>query len=108
VLDVTGFGFHVRPLKDVRPANTVTRLEMRGGRLHLAGHVLNPLGRIPPDADLAATLEFCDRRRRARKARARAAIRHEGERLAWRAELDPARRIRPVGFIDPVWDVRLR
>ncbi|TDC18772.1 bifunctional glycosyltransferase/CDP-glycerol:glycerophosphate glycerophosphotransferase [Actinomadura bangladeshensis] len=108
ILDVTRFGFHVRPLKELRPANTVTRLEMRGERLLMAGHVLNPLDRVPPDAELAGTLEFCDRRRRARRARARATVRHEGERLAWRSEFAPAARIRPVGFIDPVWDVRLR
>ncbi|MFA1544244.1 bifunctional glycosyltransferase/CDP-glycerol:glycerophosphate glycerophosphotransferase [Actinomadura monticuli] len=108
VLDVTGLGFHVRPLKDLRPANTVTRLETRGGRVLMAGHVLNPLNRVPADAELAGTLEFCDRRRRARTVRARAVVRHEGDRLAWRSEFDPLRRIRPIGFIDPVWDVRLR
>ncbi|XRQ16174.1 CDP-glycerol glycerophosphotransferase family protein [Actinomadura welshii] len=108
VLDVTDFGFHLRPLKELRPAGTVTRLEPRGGRLHMAGHVLNPLGRIGPDARLSGTLEFCDRRRPSRRARVRAVVRHEGDRLAWRAEFDPARRIRPVGLIDPVWDVRLR
>ncbi|MFA1551760.1 CDP-glycerol glycerophosphotransferase family protein [Actinomadura chokoriensis] len=107
ILDVTGFGFHVRPLKELRPANTVTRLEMRGGRVVMAGNVLNPLERVPPDAELAGTLEFCDRRRRARRARTPATVRHEGDRLAWRSEFDPAR-IRPVGFVDPVWDVRLR
>ncbi|WP_433478774.1 bifunctional glycosyltransferase/CDP-glycerol:glycerophosphate glycerophosphotransferase [Spirillospora sp. CA-142024] len=108
ILDVTGFGFHVRPLKELRPANTVTRLELSGGRLRMAGYVLNPLGRIPPDAELTGTLEFGDRRRRAPKGRVRAAVRHEGDRLTWRAEFDPGRRIRPIGFIDPVWDVRLR
>ncbi|TDD88311.1 glycosyltransferase [Actinomadura darangshiensis] len=108
ILDVTGFGFHVRPLKELRPANTVTRLETRGDRVLMAGHVLNPLDRIPPDADLAGVLEFRDRRRRAPVGRVRASVRHEGDRLAWRAEFDPSRRIRPIGFIDPVWDVRLR
>lgn len=108
ILDVTGLGFHVRPLRELRPANTVTRLEMRGDRVLLAGHVLNPLDRIPPDAELAGTLEFRDRRRRSRRARARATVRHEGDRLAWRSQFAPAERIRPVGFVDPVWDVRLR
>ncbi|TDD36676.1 glycosyltransferase [Actinomadura sp. KC06] len=108
ILDVTDFGFHLRPLKELRPANTVTLLEARGGRVRMAGHVLNPLGRIRPDARLSAVLEFGDRRRRARKGRVRAAVRHEGDRLAWRAEFDPRKRIRPVGFVDPVWDVRLR
>ncbi|WP_207933308.1 CDP-glycerol glycerophosphotransferase family protein [Actinomadura sp. GC306] len=108
VLDVTDFGFHLRPLKDLRPANTVTELEMRGGRVRMAGHVLNPLGRIGPDADLSGTLEFRDRRRRARRARIRARVRHDGDRLGWAAEFDPAAAIRPAGLVDPVWDVRLR
>ena len=108
VLDVTNFGFHLRPLKELRPANTVTRLEMSGGRARMAGHVLNPLERIRPDAGLSGTLEFCDRRRPARTRRVRADLRHEGDRLTWRAEFDPVRRFRPAGLIDPVWDVRLR
>ncbi|WP_205718559.1 CDP-glycerol glycerophosphotransferase family protein [Actinomadura sp. WMMA1423] len=108
VLDVTGFGFHVRPLRELRPANTVTRLEARGDRVLMAGYVLNPLGRVPQEAELTGTLEFSDRRRRSRRARVRASVRHEGDRLTWRAEFDPARRIRPFGFVDPVWDVRLR
>lgn len=108
VLDVTAFGFHVRPLRELRPANTVTRLETRDGRVLMAGYVLNPLGRIPRGAELTGTLEFRDRRRRSRRGRVRASVRHEGDRLTWRAEFDPAQRIRPFGFIDPVWDVRLR
>ncbi|MGP4029165.1 bifunctional glycosyltransferase/CDP-glycerol:glycerophosphate glycerophosphotransferase [Actinomadura sp. 3N407] len=108
ILDVTGLGFHQRPLNELCPGNTVTRLEMRAGRVHMAGDVLNPLNRIPEDADLSGTLEFSDRRRPARRARVRAAVRHEGDRLSWRAEFDPAARIRPIGFVDPVWDVRFR
>src|SRR5690606_4997484 len=108
VLDVTDFGFHLRPLKDLRPANTVTRLETRGGRVLMAGHVLNPLGRIRPDADPEGVLEFRDRRRPASRWRVRADLRHEDDRLAWRAEFDPVRRIRPFGLVDRIWDVRLR
>lgn len=108
VLDVTDFGFHLRPLKDLRPANTVTRLETRGGRVLMAGHVLNPLGRIRPDADPEGVLEFRDRRRPSRRWRVRADLRHEDGRLAWRAEFDPVRRIRPFGLVDRIWDVRLR
>ncbi|RFS81220.1 glycosyltransferase [Actinomadura spongiicola] len=108
VLDVTGFGFHLRSLRELRPVNTVTRLETRGGRVRMAGHVLNPLGRIGPDADLTGTLEFRDRRRRVPAGRVRVKVRHEGDRLGWHTEFDPRRRIRPVGLIDPIWDVRLR
>ncbi|GAA4237776.1 hypothetical protein GCM10022254_50970 [Actinomadura meridiana] len=108
VLDVTGFGFHLRPLKELRPANTVTRLEARGGRVRMAGYVLDPLARIGPDAELSGTLEFRDRRHRAQKGRVRADLRHESDRIGWWAEFDPLARVRPVGFVDPVWDVRLR
>ncbi|WP_131735408.1 glycosyltransferase family 2 protein, partial [Actinomadura roseirufa] len=108
VLDVTDFGFHERPVGELRPANTVTRLEMRGGRARMAGHVLNPLGRIAPTAKLTATLEFHDRRRPRRRRRTEAVIEHRGDRLAWRADFDPRDRLRPFGFADPVWDVRLR
>ncbi|MGH3239017.1 MAG: CDP-glycerol glycerophosphotransferase family protein [Spirillospora sp.] len=108
VLDVTGFGFHLRPLKELRPANTVTRLEVRGGRVRMAGYVLNPVGRVGPDAELFGTLEFGDRRGRARKGRVRAVVRHEGDRIGWRADFDARTSIRPVGFVDPIWDVRLR
>ncbi|HEU5031451.1 MAG TPA: CDP-glycerol glycerophosphotransferase family protein [Spirillospora sp.] len=108
VLDVTDFGFHMCPLKELRPAAVVTRLEVRGGRARMAGHVLNPLDRIPRGASLSASLEFRDRRRDARRARVPAEIVHEGGRLAWRAEFDPRARVRPIGFVDPVWDMRLR
>ncbi|WP_433235898.1 CDP-glycerol glycerophosphotransferase family protein [Actinomadura nitritigenes] len=107
VLDVTDLGFHLYPLGELRPAAVVTRLETRGGRARLDGHVLNPLDRIPRGAALSASLEFRDRRD-VRGARVPAEIVHEGDRLAWRAEFDPAARIRPIGFVDPVWDVRLR
>ncbi|WP_242902381.1 glycosyltransferase family 2 protein [Actinomadura terrae] len=108
VLDVTGLGLHKRSLRKLRPANTVTRLETRDGLARIAGYVLNPLGRIPPDAPLTASLEFRDRRRPSRTARTAARVEHRGDRLAWSAEFDPVRRIRPIGLADPVWDVRLR
>ncbi|MUN38970.1 glycosyltransferase family 2 protein [Actinomadura litoris] len=108
VLDVTGLRLHKRSLKKLRPANTVTRLEMRDGLARVAGTVLNPLGRIPPGAALTAALEFRDRRRPSRTARTPARVEHRGDVLAWSAEFDPARRIRPIGLTDPVWDVRLR
>ncbi|RSN71329.1 bifunctional glycosyltransferase/CDP-glycerol:glycerophosphate glycerophosphotransferase [Actinomadura sp. WAC 06369] len=108
VLDVTGFGFHLRPLRELCPGNTVTRLEVRDGCARIAGHVLNPLGRVPPDADLSAVLVFRDRRGRAPAARVGADVEHRGDRLVWRAEFDPRRCVRPIGFVDRLWDVRLR
>ncbi|GAA2582186.1 CDP-glycerol glycerophosphotransferase family protein [Actinomadura fulvescens] len=108
VLDVTGLGLHQRPLRELSPANTVTCLAMRGGRAHIEGHVLNVLRRVPANAELSGTLELNDRRRPARVRRIPATVTHDGDRLRWRADFDPARRLRPFGFADPVWDVRFR
>ncbi|KAB2346886.1 bifunctional glycosyltransferase/CDP-glycerol:glycerophosphate glycerophosphotransferase [Actinomadura rudentiformis] len=108
VLDVTGLGLHQRPLRELTPANTVTGLAMWGPHAHLEGHVLNVLGRVSARAELGATLELNDRRRPTRVRRIPATVTHEGARLRWWADFDPVRQIRPYGFADPIWDVRLR
>ncbi|MFG2006123.1 CDP-glycerol glycerophosphotransferase family protein [Spirillospora sp. NPDC048911] len=108
VLDVTGLGLHQRPLRELSPANTVTSLAMRGDHAHLEGHVLNVLDRISARAELTGTLELNDRRRPTRVRRVPAAVVHDGARLRWQADFDPARTLRPFGFADPVWDVRFR
>jgi CDP-glycerol glycerophosphotransferase len=107
ILDVTDLGIHQLPLGGLLPGNTLTTLECHGAHAHLAGHVANPLGRIPADAELGGVLEFYDRRRRGRAFRIPAEVSHAGDRLRWRATFDPIRRLRPFGFADPVWDTRL-
>ncbi|SEG41462.1 CDP-glycerol glycerophosphotransferase [Thermomonospora echinospora] len=108
VLDVTGLGVHTAPLDRVRPDNTLTRLERHGPLVRMAGRVRNPLGRIPPDAQMAAQVEFVDRRHGRRVFRTPAETAHAGDRIEWWAEFAPARLVRPLGFTDPIWDVRLR
>jgi CDP-glycerol glycerophosphotransferase len=107
VLDVTDLGIHQLPLGGLQPGNTLTMVELRGRHALLAGHVGNPLGRIPADAELSGVLEFYDRRRRRRAFRIPAEVAHTGERLYWRAMFDPRSRLHPLGFVDPVWDTRL-
>jgi CDP-glycerol glycerophosphotransferase len=108
ILDVTDFGLHERPLAKLSLANRLAALEPEGPMLHLEGDIVNPLGRIPPDAALSATVEFRDRRRPRRSTRVAARARYAGDRIRWTASLDATRTLRPVGFVDPTWDVRVR
>ncbi|MBC6458760.1 CDP-glycerol glycerophosphotransferase family protein [Actinomadura sp. HBU206391] len=107
ILDVTELGLHQQPLSKLELDNTLTRLEADGTRLRLAGSLINPIGRIRPDAKLKCDLEFFDRRRPRRAVRVKARATHQGDRIGWDAEFEPGRSMRPLGFIDRVWDVRV-
>lgn len=112
VLDVTELGIHSLPLKKLNPGGRVTAMERGGRTLRLTGDVVNPLGRIRADAGLSARLEFRDRSRTGRFFAVPAEITCEdgyGEgRLRWRAEVVPGRDVRPLGFLDQSWGLRLR
>ncbi|GGX90364.1 bifunctional glycosyltransferase/CDP-glycerol:glycerophosphate glycerophosphotransferase [Streptomyces anandii] len=108
VLDVTTLGYHAKPVDAMFLRNQLTEYTARGGDLVLAGEIVNPLHTIAPDATLAAELEFRARRRSLQTFRFPVPTpRHEGDAIAWRAEVPLARRLRPLGIIDDVWDVRL-
>ncbi|MBX6769944.1 MAG: CDP-glycerol glycerophosphotransferase family protein, partial [Actinomadura rubrobrunea] len=107
ILDVTHLGLHRCRLSELRPLNTVTDLAVRDGRVRLSGRVLNPLGRVAPDADISACLEVYDRHRPRRVFRFPATVTHAGDALVWKTEFDSLRQIRPLGLVDPVWEVRL-
>jgi CDP-glycerol glycerophosphotransferase len=57
---------------------------------------------------LTCALEFYDRRRPRRTVRVGAQARHQGDRIDWTAEVELGRLLRPLGFVDRVWDVRMR
>ncbi|MFI0353934.1 CDP-glycerol glycerophosphotransferase family protein [Actinomadura sp. 9N407] len=107
ILDITALGIHARPLNELRPATIVTELRRAGSRARMSGWVANPLGRVPADARLRGELELRDRRHRARAVRFPARLDHRGDRIAWRAAFDSRHRLRPLGFVDPLWDARL-
>lgn len=108
VLDVTELGYHSKRLDQMFLRNVLTRYEESAGTVHMAGRVTNPLGVVGPGAVLTAELEFSARRRSLQSFRFPvAAVRHEGETIAWEASVDLARRLRPLGVVDAVWDVRL-
>ncbi|WP_055603678.1 bifunctional glycosyltransferase/CDP-glycerol:glycerophosphate glycerophosphotransferase [Streptomyces aureus] len=109
ILDVTASNFHSRPLTSIVLGNRLTSYSSANGVVRLAGRVVNPLGRISPDAEISAVLEFSARRSVGGKT-ARipvTTIRHAGDRIEWEGRADIARTVRPLGIIDAVWDVRL-
>ncbi|HZE32481.1 MAG TPA: bifunctional glycosyltransferase family 2 protein/CDP-glycerol:glycerophosphate glycerophosphotransferase [Actinoallomurus sp.] len=108
ILDVTELGIHSLPLKSLNPGGRVTGMERSGRVLRLTGDVVNPLNRIGPDAALGARLEFRDRSRTGRFFAVPAVVEHEDGRLRWSAEVEPGRDVRPLGFVDQSWGLRLR
>jgi CDP-glycerol glycerophosphotransferase len=108
VLDVTALGHHDRPLSRLFLRNAVTGYAESSEGVTLSGAVVNPLGAIRPDARLGAELEFRARRRSLRSFRFPVrTVRHEGPGITWEATVPLARRLRPVGVLDDVWDVRM-
>jgi CDP-glycerol glycerophosphotransferase len=108
ILDVTDLGIHCRPLTGINPGGRVTDVERAGRLLRLAGDVVNPLNRIGREAELSAWLEFRDRGRAGRFFAVPAEVAHAGDRIQWRAVVEPGRDVRPVGLVDQSWGVRLR
>ena len=109
-LDVTGLGWSRVAFGRSNPAARLTGLTSLGGsRVRLEGETVNPLGRIPQDAELAASFEFRPVARVVRKYRVKAAeVRHDGDRIRWAVETDLAKTVRPLGVVDQTWEVRLR
>ena len=108
LLDVTDLGHHTRPLGRLAPRNALTGQSVQGGRMRLAGRVVNPLGRIPAASRLRGRLELTARRAgpRTHYFPLRRLV-HHGDHLAWTAELDLGAAFHPIGVVDDVWDLRL-
>jgi CDP-glycerol glycerophosphotransferase len=109
-LDVTDLGLHWVGFPQSNLGSRLVGIEALGeGRVRITGETVNPLGRIPEDAPLTAALEFRPTARAVRTYRAKVGyVRHEGRRIAWSAELNLSKLVRPVGIIDQNWELRLR
>jgi CDP-glycerol glycerophosphotransferase len=108
ILDVTDLGYHTRPVQRLWLRNQVTSYAENPAGIKVSGSVVNPLGVIPPGAELKAELEFRARRRSLQKFRFPVqSVQHDGESVAWQATVPLAAKFRPLGIVDEVWDVRL-
>ncbi|CAL9527023.1 hypothetical protein SUDANB6_03974 [Streptomyces sp. enrichment culture] len=108
VLDVTDLGYHAKPVQRLNLRNAVTKYTESPAGVSLAGSLVNPLGVIAPGARLKAELEFRARRKSLQSFRFPVqTVRHEGESITWQAAVPLASKLRPVGLVDDVWDVRM-
>jgi CDP-glycerol glycerophosphotransferase len=108
ILDVTDLGIHSKPVKSINLGGHVTGFAWEGRLLRLTGDIVNPLNRIGPGLKLGGRLEFRDRGRAGRFFAVPATVTHDGDRLTWSADVEPGRDIRPLGFVDQSWGLRLR
>ncbi|MBO2458467.1 bifunctional glycosyltransferase/CDP-glycerol:glycerophosphate glycerophosphotransferase [Actinomadura violacea] len=108
VLDITGLGVHSAPLSELVLGGRVTAMRRDGKALRMSGTVVNPLGRIPEDAELGGRLEIRDRRRPGRAFGVPATVRRENGRIAWETVFFPTQVIRPIGLVDQTWGVWLQ
>lgn len=111
ILDVTDQGFLTAPLGSLALGNRLTSYADDGrGTVTLAGAIVNPLGRIRPETELKATLEFRARRQIGVRSFSFpvATVRHAGDTIEWNATADIGSTVRPLGIIDAVWDVTLK
>ncbi|KOG39710.1 bifunctional glycosyltransferase/CDP-glycerol:glycerophosphate glycerophosphotransferase [Streptomyces decoyicus] len=109
VLDVTDIGYHEKPVNQLFLRNQLTRFAESGRSVSLTGRINNPLGIIPPGAQLKGELEFSARRRSLQTFHFPVRVlRHEGDAIHWETVADLTAKLRPLGIVDTIWDVRLR
>lgn len=107
--DVTDLDYHTKPLARIALGNRLTALEPHEDRLTLAGELVNPLGRITDDLPLSAEIELRCTRLRGRRFRLRVTRLERGDdAIHWQADLDLRRLVRPIGLVDPTWEVVFR
>ncbi|MCL2729828.1 MAG: CDP-glycerol glycerophosphotransferase family protein [Actinomycetia bacterium] len=108
ILDVTELGYHTHKVDAMALRNALTSYDQDAKGVQLSGRIVNPLGVIPPGAELSAELEFKARRKSLQQFTFPVRrVEHNGDFIGWSAEAELASRLRPLGFIDAVWDVRL-
>ncbi|MGW4288611.1 bifunctional glycosyltransferase/CDP-glycerol:glycerophosphate glycerophosphotransferase [Streptomyces sp. NPDC004673] len=108
ILDVTDLGYHDKPVEKLNLRNELTQYTENPAGVTLAGALVNPLGVIGPDARIEAELEFRARRKSLQSFRFPVTtLQHADGSLTWQAALPLARKLRPVGIVDDVWDVRM-
>ncbi|MBC9713863.1 bifunctional glycosyltransferase family 2 protein/CDP-glycerol:glycerophosphate glycerophosphotransferase [Streptomyces sp. TRM66268-LWL] len=109
VLDVTDLGHHQKPIEQMFLRNELTGYAATGTTVTLSGRITNPLHSIPADAALRGELVLTARRKSLQSFTFPVrALRHDGHSISWETEADLGRRLRPLGIVDAVWDIRMR
>ncbi|MFJ6790826.1 bifunctional glycosyltransferase/CDP-glycerol:glycerophosphate glycerophosphotransferase [Streptomyces angustmyceticus] len=109
VLDVTDLGYHEKSVNQLFLRNQLTGFRASGRSVALTGRITNPLGIIPPGARLTGELEFSARRRSLQSFHFPVRVlRHDGDTVHWETTADLTAKLRPLGIVDTIWDVRLR
>ncbi|GES32224.1 hypothetical protein San01_47110 [Streptomyces angustmyceticus] len=109
VLDVTDIGYHEKSVNQLFLRNQLTGFDVSGRSVSLTGRITNPLGIIPPGARLKGELEFSARRRSLQSFHFPVRmLRHDGDTVHWETTADLTAKLRPLGIVDTIWDVRLR
>ncbi|MFG2496016.1 CDP-glycerol glycerophosphotransferase family protein [Streptomyces caniferus] len=109
VLDVTDLGYHEKSVNQLFLRNQLTGFDESGRSVSLTGRITNPLGVVPPGAQLKGELEFSARRRSLQSFHFPVRVlRHDGDAIHWETVADLTAKLRPLGIVDTIWDVRLR
>ncbi|MFJ9470369.1 bifunctional glycosyltransferase/CDP-glycerol:glycerophosphate glycerophosphotransferase [Streptomyces caniferus] len=109
VLDVTDLGYHEKSVNQLFLRNQLTGFAESGRSVSLTGRITNPLGVVPPGAQLKGELEFSARRRSLQSFHFPVRVlRHDGDAIHWETVADLTAKLRPLGIVDTIWDVRLR
>jgi CDP-glycerol glycerophosphotransferase len=106
-LDVTTVGFQELQLSALHLDTRIDELEVRGGRVHLRGHTLNQLGRLPPGQVSQLALSIAPSGTSRRTTVPVTLVEHTPERLQWETTVEPARLVRPTWRGYRRWSIRL-
>src|SRR5205807_7961306 len=107
LLDVTELDLHSAPHERMHFYDRVTDLAVDGSRLEIAGEIRNQLDRIPREG-FGLALVLKPRSGSRRHVVEVGDVEHRGDVVRWRAGVDIKAAVKPIGLLDPVWDVQMR
>ena len=107
VLDVTTVGFQELQLSALHLDTRIDEIDVRGDRVHLRGHTLNQLGRVPPGQVSQLALSVAPSGTSRRTTVPVTLVEHTPERLVWDGSVDIAKAVRPTWRGYRRWSLRL-
>ena len=107
VLDVTSVGFQELQLSQLHLDSRVDELTMRGDRLHLRGHTINQLGRVPAGSVSEIALSIAPSGTKRGAVVPITLVEHDADRLVWDGTLDLPSIVRPTWRGYRRWSLRI-